>query len=457
MKAYSEYKDIEIEWVKQIPSAWEICKLKYTALGKDQCFIDGDWIESKDISTDGIRYLTSGNVGPLKYKEQGNGYITEDTFRKLECKDVYEGDILISRLNEPISRACIVPNLNSRIVTCVDNVIYRPDCNRFNKKYIVYVLNCTPYTEKANLSARGVTMHRVSRTMLGNFYIPVPSIAEQQVIASFLDAKTKPIDDIIAKREKQIELLEEMKSAIISRAVTKGLNSEAKMKDSGIEWIGEIPDHWDVKCIKYIKANVPNAFVDGPFGSNLKSQHYVEDGDVYVIESGFITSGKFEYVRDMKTIAEEHFETIKRSECKENDIIIAKIGAYFGMAAVLPKLDKKSVVSGNSLKITLDNTIMLNDIFVYLMACSKKQNGYIGVVNETAQPALSLYNLNHFKLPVAPLEEQEAIASYLDSETSKIDTRIAKRRKQIELLQEYKQALITAAVTGKIDVREYNS
>jgi restriction endonuclease S subunit len=91
------------------------------------------------------------------------------------------------------------------------------------------------------------------------------------------------------------------------------------------------------------------------------------------------------------------------------------------------------------------------------MACSKKQNGYIGVVNETAQPALSLYNLNHFKLPVAPLEEQEAIASYLDSETSKIDTRIAKRRKQIELLQEYKQALITAAVTGKIDVREYNS
>lgn len=247
MKAYSEYKNSEIEWVKQIPSDWGICKLKFTALGKDQCFIDGDWIESKDINTDGIRYLTSGNVGPLKYKEQGNGYITEDTFRKLECKDVYEGDILISRLNEPISRACIVPNLNSRIVTCVDNVIYRPDCNRFNKKYIVYVLNCTPYTEKANLSARGVTMHRVSRTMLGNFYIPVPSIAEQQVIASFLDAKTKPIDDIIAKREKQIKLLEEMKSTIISRAVTKGLNPDAQMKDSGIEWIGEIPEGG--KCV----------------------------------------------------------------------------------------------------------------------------------------------------------------------------------------------------------------
>ena len=150
MKAYSEYKNSEIEWVKQIPSDWGICKLKFTALGKGQCFIDGDWIESKDISTDGIRYLTSGNVGPLKYKEQGNGYITEDTFRKLECRDVYEGDILISRLNEPISRACIVPNLNSRIVTCVDNVIYRPDCNRFNLKSATII----QYTIKGRFMSR---------------------------------------------------------------------------------------------------------------------------------------------------------------------------------------------------------------------------------------------------------------------------------------------------------------
>lgn len=320
--------------------------------------------------------------------------------------------------------------------------------------FLTYLFQTAIGQTYIELNKVGSTIPTLSEDKIGKFSFAFPPISEQLSIVSFLNSKTKLIDDIIAKRKKQIELLEEMKSAIISRAVTKGLNPNAKMKDSGIDWIGEIPDHWDVKCIKYIKANLPNAFVDGPFGSNLKSQHYVEDGDVYVIESGFITSGKFEYVREMKTITEEHFETIKRSECKENDIIIAKIGAYFGMAAVLPRLDKKSVVSGNSLKITLDNNIMLNDIFVYLMACSKNQNGYIGVVNETAQPALSLYNLNHFKLPVAPLEEQKSIVSYLDSETSKIDTRIAKRRKQIELLQEYKQALITAAVTGKIDVRE---
>src|SRR4051812_1936726 len=100
-------------------------------------------------------------------------------------------------------------------------------------------------------------------------------------------------------------------------------------KDSGIEWIGEIPEHWDVKKLKHIKANEKNAFVDGPFGSNLKTEHFVENGEVYVIDSGLITGGKFYEKREMKTITSEHFETVRRSECRENDIIIAKIGANF--------------------------------------------------------------------------------------------------------------------------------
>lgn len=449
MKIYEEYKNSGVQWIGKVPEHWVVSRLKYfceplksggTPKSDDSRFYAAEgtpWVAIADMSStpliiDTAKHLTEKGIADKNLNIFPSGTILYSIYATL------------GKVSELAVPACI-----NQAVLAIN-----PD-KRYCKTYFKYCL--TAQEQYVYSLSNGNTQNNLNAEKVANFYMVLPPLIEQQAIASFLDAKTKPIDDIIAKREKQIELLEEMKSAIISRAVTKGLNPSAKMKDSGIEWIGEIPDHWDVKCIKYIKANVPNAFVDGPFGSNLKSQHYVEDGDVYVIESGFITSGKFEYVRDMKTITEEHFETIKRSECKENDIIIAKIGAYFGMAAVLPKLDKKSVVSGNSLKITLDNTIMLNDIFVYLMACSKKQNGYIGVVNETAQPALSLYNLNHFKLPVAPLEEQEAIASYLDSETSKIDTRIAKRRKQIELLQEYKQALITAAVTGKKDVREYNS
>lgn len=438
MKAYSEYKDSGVQWIGEVPMHWEIVPFKfYTNV------IMGQSPNGDDIKSEGEMPFMQGNA------EFGNTYPSSIYFCETCTKFSRIGDILMS-VRAPVGEI----NLSDKVYG-IGRGLCSISAKRCNRQYLWYFLKKSK--NDLNIYANGSTFTAITIQVLQSFKLTLPPLPEQQAIASFLDAQTKPIDDIIAKRERQIELFEEMKSAIISRAVTKGLNPDAKMKDSGIGWIGKVPDHWDVKCIKYIKANMPNAFVDGPFGSNLKSQHYVEDGDVYVIESGFITSGKFEYVRDMKTITEEHFETIKRSECKENDIIIAKIGAYYGMAAVLPKLDKKSVVSGNSLKITLDNNIMLNDIFVHLMACSKKQNGYIGVVNETAQPALSLYNLNHFKLPVAPLEEQQAIASYLDIETSKIDTRIAKRRKQIELLQEYKQALITAAVTGKIDVREYIS
>ena len=455
MKAYSEYKNSEIEWVKQIPSDWGICKLKFTALGKGQCFIDGDWIESKDISTDGIRYLTSGNVGPLKYKEQGNGYITEDTFRKLECRDVYEGDILISRLNEPISRACIVPNLNSRIVTCVDNVIYRPDCNRFNKKYIVYVLNCTPYTEKANLSARGVTMHRVSRTMLGNFYIPVPSIAEQQAIASYLDAKTKPIDDIIAKREKQIELLEEMKSAIISRAVTKGLNPDAQMKDSGIEWIGEIPEGWEMRKLKYILKSEKYNIKTGPFGTQLKGNDLREEGDVPVYNQRNVIDNQFHSPSVFVTL--DKANELAGFHTKPNDVLITSRGTI-GKAAILPNGAKEGILHPCLIALRINQDLVNLKYLIYYI------NGFEGFAinvflesNATTIEVIYTDTLKNIFVTLPQLEEQKRIVSYLDSETSKIDSRIAKRRKQIELLQEYKQALITAAVTGKIDVRELNS
>lgn len=121
----------------------------------------------------------------------------------------------------------------------------------------------------------------------------------------------------------------------------------------------------------------------------------------------------------------------------------------YGMAGELPNLDKPSVVSGNSLKITLDNTKILNPIFVYLMEVVKKNGGYIGLVQETAQPALSLSGLNNFGLPVAPIEEQEAMITYVEQQVNKLESSITKTLRQIELLKEYKQSLITEVVTGK--------
>jgi type I restriction enzyme S subunit len=129
-----------------------------------------------------------------------------------------------------------------------------------------------------------------------------------------------------------------------------------RYKDSGVEWLGEVPEHWQVKRLKHIKALSPNAFVDGPFGSNLKSEHYIEGGEVYVIESNFATQGKLE-LSNLKTISSEHFHTIQRSETQAGDIVIAKIGAQFGKVSILPFIDKPAVVSGTSMKLTVNSDI----------------------------------------------------------------------------------------------------
>lgn len=212
-------KDSGVEWLGEVPAHWERLPIKHTASGKDTLFLDGDWIESKDISGDEVRYITTGNVGIGRYKEQGSGYITESKFKELNCTEVFNGDILISRLNLPIGRACIVPNINSRIVTSVDNVIYRPN-SAYNRNYLVYLFSSEPYFKHTSDLARGATMQRVSRSLLGNIRVVLPPFEEQLAIVKYLDRKTTHIDAIIAETNKSIELLKEKRSSLVTAAVT---------------------------------------------------------------------------------------------------------------------------------------------------------------------------------------------------------------------------------------------
>jgi type I restriction enzyme S subunit len=195
-QAYPEYKDSGVEWLDSVPIHWTSVPIKYMALENGSLFLDGDWIESKDLSDDGIRYITTGNVGEGIYKEQGGGYITENKFIEIACTEVFEGDVLISRLNAPIGRACVVPNLESKIVTSVDNVIFRPD-HHYCKNYIVHLFSSEAYFKHTGNLARGATMQRISRGILGNIRVVVPSAEEQTKIANFLDHETAKIDTLI--------------------------------------------------------------------------------------------------------------------------------------------------------------------------------------------------------------------------------------------------------------------
>jgi type I restriction enzyme S subunit len=214
-----EMKDSGVEWIGKIPSHWHISKIKYSADGDRNSFIDGDWIESPYITDKGIRYITTGNIGEGIYKEQGNGFISEKTFKELNCTEVFCGDLLISRLSPPVGRCCIIPNLGFRIITSVDNVILRPN-KSVERKYLVYLFNTQRYYEYTALISRGTTLTRVSRTILGNINFPLPPLHEQQQIIEYLDSQTQKIDTLIKKENKRIDLLKEYRQSLISEAVT---------------------------------------------------------------------------------------------------------------------------------------------------------------------------------------------------------------------------------------------
>lgn len=345
-----QMKSSGIGWIKDIPSSWEINKVKYLATEPGTLFLDGDWIESDVIEESGIRYLTTGNVGAGFYKEQGCGYISEKTFSELHCLNVYPGDLMISRLNEPIGRACIIPDTESRYVVAVDNVILRPNAN-YNKKFIMYGMNADGYAEHANMIARGATMSRISRSQLGQFWLAFPNIEEQQAIADFLDKECAQIDSIAADLEKQIALLQQYKKSLITETVTKGLDKSVPMKDSGVEWIGEIPEHWQKTRIKF-EASIIGSGTTPDSGNSM----YYDNGEHSWIQSGDLYGKDYIYETEKQltnlAILECHalnwytkdFVVVAMYGASVGNVAISKIDSFTNQACCVIKLNEKMTI-----------------------------------------------------------------------------------------------------------------
>lgn len=435
MKKYDSYKDSGVEWVNQIPFHWSSIQIKNTVKYPPSDFIDGDWIESNVIQQDGIRYLTTGNIGATKYKEQGNGYISEETFKQLNCTEVYPGDLLISRLNEPIGRTCLTPKLDSKIVVAVDIVIYRPIELLYDRKYIMYQMNSSAYTENANFIARGSTMHRISRTTLGSIKLCIPPIEEQKSISSYLDKKCAEIDKVIATQQRRIELLQELKQSTITNAVTRGLNPNVKMKDSGVEWIGEVPEHWDVTPLKRY------SIIKTGTTPSTKNDSYYESEDVnWFTPSDFSNYLLEESNRKLSSIAKNE------GACKifpPKTIYMIGIGGTIGKIATC-----ESEASANQ----QINAIIVNNQayykFIGYCLISQKEEIILSA-NTVTLPIINQDITGSLFITVPPLSEQQSISSYIDKKCSEFDSTIAKAQRQIGLLQEYKQSLITEVVTGK--------
>jgi len=433
MMQYEQYRDSGSTWIGNIPTHWKLTKAKHCS-----SFRMGQTILKEEVIDNGEFPVYSATEGDHYF-----GRINNPLFL------LEPGDIVIPARGNSIGHIALVHEKAVSTQTTIASFI---DSQKINSNFLYYY-----YKGFRNILFRyDVTaIPQITIDQVKQNPIVLPPLEEQTKIAQYLDHQTAIIDQLILQKEKLIELLKEKRQAVINEAVTKGLNPNAKMKDSGIEWLGKVPEHWKIKKIKHIKSKAPNSFVDGPFGSNLKSEHFIEGGEVYVVESGFITTGIFEQKREFKTISHEHYLTIDRSSCKGGDIIIAKIGANYGMSGILPELDKPAVVSGNSLKLTVDTTKYVTE-FIHFFLLNLKLTGSLEViVNATAQPALSLGTLNDVAISVPPFEEQKQISVFIQNTSRKNGELTNALELQIEKLKEYRQSIISEAVTGKIDVRDW--
>ena len=442
---YPDYKDSGVEWLGEVPAHWRSVPLRFLANGPSGLFIDGDWIESKDIASSGIRYITTGNVGEGKYREQGEGFISNQTFADLSCTEVLTGDILISRLNAPIGRACIVPDLGCRIVTSVDNVIFRPDSVN-DRRFLVYLMSSHEHFANTELLARGSTMQRISRSILGNVRFCIPSHQEQTNIADFLDHETAKIDALVAEQEKLIALLKEKRQAVISHAVTKGLNPDAPMKDSGVEWLlGEVPAHWAVAPMKYVVKLQSG-------GTPSKDRLDYWEGDI-----------PWASAKDMK---------VDRLVDTEDHITAHAIEE--GAAVTVPVGSVVVVVRGMILARIFPVALTMCEITINqdlkaIRCCDRLHSGFFawylrGTADESlcrldeaghGTKALRMDAWTSMEIALPPLTEQQEIAEFVEASCARFDALIGEAGNAMNLLKERRSALISAAVTGKIDVRGF--
>lgn len=417
-------KHCRVEWIKNIPEGWQINKVKYLATKPNTLFIDGDWIESDVIEESGIRYLTTGNIGAGFYKEQGNGYISEKTFKELHCLEVFTGDLIISRLNEPIGRACIVPEGEDRYVVAVDNVILRLNRN-YCKKFFMYVMNTDGYAEHANMVARGATMSRISRGQLGQFWVPVPVSKEQQAIADLLDEQCAKIDNITTDIEKQIEVLKKYKKALITETVTKGLDKYVQMNESGIEWIGKIPNKFEIMKLKHLFSMYAGGDVDEYNFSDEQTGKY----EYPIYSNSLENNGLFGYMSKYRFYG----ETITVTGRGDVGKAIARKNAFYPVVRLLVCVPKRIV-----------------DVR-YFTHCINSADIF---GDQTAMAQLTTQRLGAVEVPVPKYNEQRIIADYLDTKCEKIDSVIESKEKQLELVKQYKKSLIYEYVTGKKRVAE---
>ncbi|MBI9061968.1 MAG: restriction endonuclease subunit S [Marinilabiliaceae bacterium] len=453
MKKYEKYKDSGIEWLGIIPEHWTQVRLKH--IGES---ITGITYSPDDIveqNSNSKLVLRSSNIQQGKLTLDNNVFVEKNIAHKYI---IQKGDILLCSRNgsrDLIGKNILIDARTEGETWGAFMTVYRTQYYKF----IYYFFNSQIFKALSSLFLSS-TINQLTIGVLNDFIIAMPNnLPEQTTIAAFLDYKTAQIDALIEKKEQLIEKLKLKRQAIINEAVTKGLNPNAKMKDSGIEWLGVIPEHWEVTPLKYL-VHSKRGIQTGPFGTQLNTNDYVEHGIKVINQKTLIDE---DYNIGEEYISQDKMNELDGFEVFSGDIVMGTRGSFgtnnrttFGKCSIVPANIQDSVLHPCLIRIRLDENLMNKSFFKFYINDSTHFLEFIvSTSNSTTIEVIYGVTLKNIKFPVPPLNEQKKIAHFITKKTEGIDNVSFKLIAQIEKLKLYRQSLISEAVTGKIDVRDW--
>jgi len=431
-KRYPAYKDSCVEWLGEIPEHWQAYKLKRVSEISYGLTLELDRTETEGTFIISLPNVTKG--GQLVLEEVPKTQLTDEEKKSLLLR---KGDLLFNWRNGSSDHVGKTAYFDAEgEYTHVSFLLrLRFDLAKHDSRYYHMFINNLRNTDFF-ASAKTRVNNTYNQAELRQLEVIVPPRDEQQAIASFLDRETAKIDALIAKKERLIQLLQEKRTTIISHAVTKGLDPTASLKDSGVEWLGKIPKHWEVKQIKHLSSIfVPQR--NKPELNQDTGLPWITMDDITYPSVCCSTTGY--YVSEADALK-------AGSKALPAGCVIASCVGNFGVASV----NTAPIIINQQLQAYIPKKI--NPWFLrYLVTVSKPY--FEKVATATTLVYVNRERFGEMPVVLPSCEEQQAIASYLDRETAKIDALIAKIREGIEKLKEYRTALISAAVTGKIDVR----
>ena len=425
---YPKYKDSGVEWLGQVPEHWEAIRYKNV-------------FQEKFVEAGGSLPLGSISFGSVVFKSED--FFNEAT--KATYQEVLAGEFLINPINLNYDLKSLRTAL-SKINTCVSPAyIVLKAKGAQDKNYLKHQLHAFDLFHMKTLGA-GVRQ-TIAFGDIGPCLTYLPPLPEQSRIADFLDKETAKIDELVAEQERLMELLKEKRQAVISHAVTKGLNPKAALKPSSIEWLGDVPAHWYVGPVKRLIEKVES-------GTSVNStDEPAEEGKLGVLKTSCVYSGKFEPWENKTVVAED----LTRVSCplKAGTLIVSRMNTpeLIGAAGLVTSAPANLFLPDRLWQISFTDT---NASFVHYWTLTSLYRAQVSSVctgTSSTMKNLGQDQFGCFPIATPPLKEQALIAAFLDKETVQFDTLTAEAQRAIDLLQERRTALISASVTGQIDVR----